>query len=310
MAKKNPEIYGLLGFPVKHSFSPAMDAAAFKKLAINAEYRLFEINPQGLEDFLLKPEKEFKDTKGNIFRAGDIIGFNITIPHKVRAKEILKKYVNAKNENPFYSELSGAINTVKRENGNLAYTNTDAPGFLMSLKEELQFNPSGCCALVIGCGGAGRAVIAALSEQSLEVDKIFIYDKSKEALDAARKHFSAYFASYPYLEKKLEFIPEGQISDTIKQSNLLVNASPVGMKEGNTSVVNKNAFHKDLYVYDVVYNRQTRLVEDAKSSGLKACCGLGMLLYQGVYAFEFWVKKSAPVEEMKNALKKELKKIC
>ena len=310
MAKKNPEIFGLIGFPVKHSFSPAMHTAAFKKLGINAQYKLFEVNPQDLEDFLLKPEKEFKDTESDVFRAGDIAGFNITIPHKVRAKEILKKHANAKNEKPFYAELSGAINAVKRENYNLAYTNTDAPGFLMSLKKELEFNPKGRRALVIGCGGAGRAIIAALSGKDAGIDKIFIYDKSNEAMDAARKHFSACFIDYPYLEKKLEFILSTQISDTIKKVNLLVNASPVGMKEGDPSVVDKNALYKDLYVYDAVYNRQTQLIKDAKSLGIKASCGLGMLLYQGAYAFEFWTKKSAPVKEMKNALKKEINKIC
>lgn len=310
MAKKNPLIFGLIGFPVKHSFSPAMHTAAFKKLGINARYTLFEIEPKDLEDFLLKPEKEFKDTEGNIFRAGAIAGFNITIPHKVKAKEILKKHANAKNENPFYTELSGAINTVKRENGSLAYTNTDAPGFLLSLKKELEFNPKGRQAFVAGCGGAGRAIIAALSGRDCGIDKISIYDKSNEAMELARKHFSACFIDYPYLEKKLEFITENQISDKIKKANLLVNASPVGMKKEDPSIIDKNILHKDLYVYDVVYNRQTQLIKDAKSLGLKASCGLGMLLYQGVYAFEFWTKKSAPVEEMEQALKKEIDKIC
>jgi len=310
MAKKNPLIFGLIGFPVKHSFSPAMHTAAFKKLGINAKYTLFEIEPKDLEDFLLKPEKEFNDTEGNIFRAGDIVGFNITIPHKVRAKEILKKQANTKNENPFYAELSGAINTVKRENGNLAYTNTDAPGFLSSLKKELGFNPKGGKALVIACGGAGRAIIAALSESDCGIDKIFIFDKSREAVETAKKHFSACVVNYPHLEKKLEFITENKISDTIKKVNLLVNTSPVGMKEGDCSPVDKNILHERLYVYDAVYNRQTQLIEDAKSLGLKASCGLGMLLYQGVYAFEFWTKKPAPVKEMEEALKKEIGKIC
>jgi shikimate dehydrogenase len=181
---------------------------------------------------------------------------------------------------------------------------------LASLKEELQFSPVGCHALVIGCGGAGRAVIAALSELDSGVEKISIYDKSKEAIAAAKSHFSACFTAYPYLEKKLEFITENQISDTINKSALLVNASPVGMKEGDSSIVDKKILHKDLYVYDAVYNRQTQLIKDAKSLGLKAAGGLGMLLYQGVYAFRFWTKREAPVYQMQEALKKEIGKIC
>ncbi|MDD4954628.1 MAG: shikimate dehydrogenase [Candidatus Omnitrophica bacterium] len=310
MAKINRLIFGLVGFPVKHSFSPAMHTAAFKKLRIDAEYKLFEVEPKDLKDFLLNPEKQFKDTEGNVFCAGDISGFNITIPHKVRAKEILEKYPDTINEKPFYAELSGAINTVKREGKGIAYINTDAPGFLISLKKGLGFSPKGSRALVVGCGGAGRAIIAALSEQGSGVEKIFVCDKSDGAILAAKKHFSACFIDYPYLEKKLEFIQDAQISDTISKVNLLVNASPVGMKKGDLSPVDKSFLRKGLYVYDAVYNRQTQLVEDAKSLGLSACCGLGMLLYQGVYAFEFWAKKQAPVCEMEDALKKEINKIC
>jgi shikimate dehydrogenase len=310
MAKNNRLIFGLIGFPVKHSFSPAMHTAAFRKLAIDAEYKLFEINPQDLESFLLEPDKEFKDIEGAVFRAGDICGFNITIPHKVKAKAILEKCVSAKTKNPFYAELSGAINTVKRQSGSFSYTNTDAPGFLMSLKKELQFEPQNKKALIMGSGGAGRAIIAALGEINCGIDKIFIYDKSKDAVDATKKHFSACFAKYPYLEKKLEFIQDTQISDTIKKSDLLINASPIGMKEGDASVVDKNILHKNLYIYDAVYNRQTQLIKDAVSLGLKAACGLGMLLYQGVYALEFWLDVPAPVSEMEIALREELKKIC
>jgi len=310
MAKPTTLIFGLIGFPVKHSFSPAMHTAAFSKLKINAEYRLFEIKPEHLEDFLLKPEKEFKDIQGNVFRAGDISGFNVTIPHKVRTKEILEKCSATKSENPFYADLSGAVNTVKRKNNGLAYLNTDAPGFLTALKQELQFDFTGKSVLIFGCGGAGRAIVASLSEKDSGIDKIFIYDKSKEALGAARKHFSACSINYPYLEKKLEFLTEGEISDTIKKSSLLVNASPVGMKEGDPSIVDRRFFHKGLCVYDVVYNRQTQLIREAKSYGLKAACGLGMLLYQGVYAFQFWTDTEAPVREMEEALKKEIGKIC
>lgn len=310
MAKKNTLTLGLLGFPVKHSFSPAMHTAAFRKLNIDAEYVLFEINPSDLESFLLNPEKEFSDTKGNIFKAGEISGFNITVPHKVSAKAILEKSSNAKNNMPFYAELSGAINTVKRQGSNMFYANTDAPGFLASLKKELQFNPAGKSILVLGCGGAGRAVVAALSGRDEAADKIFIYDKSKEAMGAAYKHFSSCFADYPYLEKKIEFIQDTQISDTINKSSLLVNTSPVGMREGDARVIDKSLLHKDLCVYDVVYNRQTQLIEDAKSLGLRAASGLGMLLYQGVYAFEFWFELAAPVKEMESALKEEIRKVC
>ena len=89
----------------------------------------------------------------------------------------------------------------------------------------------------------------------------------------------------------------------------MVNASPVGMKEGDPSVIKKELLHKDLSVYDVVYNRETQLVKDAKevAGPLKAVGGLGMLLYQGVAAFEFWTAREAPLELMRRALEEGLK---
>ena len=99
--------------------------------------------------------------------------------------------------------------------------------------------------------------------------------------------------------------------DVLASSDLLINASPLGMKEGDPSVIKKELLHKDLSVYDVVYNRETQLIKDAKSLGLKNSGGLGMLLYQGVAAFEFWTtswtKKDAPVEVMRRALEEGLK---
>ena len=85
----------------------------------------------------------------------------------------------------------------------------------------------------------------------------------------------------------------------------MVNASPVGMKEGEGSVIDKSLLHKDLYVYDVVYNRETQLIKDAKSLGLRFLDGLGMLLHQGAAAFEFWAGQEAPIEIMRKALEEE-----
>ena len=155
-------IYGLIGYPVKHSLSPAIHNAAFKACGINAEYRLFEVKPEELEDFLLK-DIPVKDVNGNSFSSQEIIGFNVTIPHKVRTREILEsnfpfdKNANQQHRDLFYVMLSGAVNTVKRENGKLSYFNTDAEGFLKSLEGDLNFVTKDKKVLIIGCGGAGRS---------------------------------------------------------------------------------------------------------------------------------------------------------
>jgi shikimate dehydrogenase len=144
------DIYGVIGWPIKHSLSPAMHNAAFKKLGIKAEYRLFEVKPEDLEDF--------------IFNRKDVIGFNITVPHKIKAREILEKNPEAPIKHAQSNViLTGAVNTAKRTASVLEYCNTDVLGFQTALKEDLRFDVKNKIVLLIGCGGAGRAVIAALN---------------------------------------------------------------------------------------------------------------------------------------------------
>ncbi|MDD5247259.1 MAG: hypothetical protein PHS09_07700, partial [Candidatus Omnitrophica bacterium] len=129
--------FGIIGYPVKHSRSPAMHNAAFCHYGIEAEYKLYEVEPQNLKKFLLE----------DVFTLG-LSGFNVTIPHKVKARQILEDNFprpeeSIMPESLYYVKLSGAINTVKRDADSLAYFNTDASGFLRSLKEDLGFDPQG-----------------------------------------------------------------------------------------------------------------------------------------------------------------------
>ena len=302
-----PKVYGLIGYPVKHSFSAVMHNAAFKALGIRAEYRLFEVKPEELKDFLLN-DVLIKDIHGEAVFAKDILGFNITIPHKIHAKTILSQAFpySAPQESTHYMEISGAINTVKRVGDKLKYCNTDAPGFAKSVKQDLRFNSKYTSILLIGCGGAGRAIIASLTWKGAYTKKIYIYENNREAVKAAKSHFS----QFPSVSKKLEFIFTEQVPNTLKQCDLLINASPVGMKEADAPVLDKKilAANKELRVYDVVYNRQTELVKAAQELGIPVSGGLGMLFYQGVLSFEFWTGKKAPEEVMRKALDKEMRK--
>lgn len=306
MNPQQKKIYGLIGYPVKHSLSPLMHNAAFMTLGIPAEYKLFEIKPEELENFLLK----------EIFTS-DISGFNITVPYKIKAREILeKKFPFDKNapqmlDTLYYVKLSGAINTVKKDGDKLQYWNTDATGFLKSLREVLGFEPKEKKILIIGCGGAGRAIIASLSWINVSVQKIYINDINLKAINSAKEHFLQ-LPQYPHLKDVLRFISTEEIPAVLKDCDLLVNTSPVGMEDADVSVINRNLLHKDLYVYDIVYNRkaETRLVKDAKSLGLHVAGGLSMLLYQGVDAFELWMDgQKAPIEIMRSALNEGVKKL-
>lgn len=293
------KIYGLIGYPVKHSLSPAMHNAAFKYYGMEneCEYRLFEVEPRELNGFL-----KGENTINGVF-SKDILGFNVTIPHKISA---LIKDTIVRVDNTVL--LAGAVNTVKRKEGKLFYRNTDSEGFIKSLQEDLKFHAQNKQVIIIGCGGAGRAVIAGLITKGMDIKKIYAYDSSLEAVESAKKHFYSLTGIIENVQEKLKFVSKEEIPEKIKYCQLLVNASPAGMRDGDGSPIDKNLLHKDLYVYDVVYNRSTELVKTAKEKCGGAANGLGMLLYQGVLAWEFWTGKEAPVKKMREALEKELAK--
>lgn len=278
-------IYGIIGHPVRHSLSPDMQNAAFKACGIEAEYGLFDVEPSALEDFLRN------------LRSKKISGVNVTIPHKIRAKEYLERNgtldANARR--------LGAVNTIKvAEDGSLCGYNTDGPGFYRSLVEDLGFEPEDRTVFVLGSGGAARAVVMYLGNGPRA---IFISDIDKRAAQALAEHYKKY-----YDEKKIVVVEYAGFESSLKKSDLLINTTPVGMKESDPSPVDKSLLRPGLRVYDLVYNRPaTQLVKEANQLKLHAVTGLGMLLYQGAIAFEIWTGQKAPVDTMKKALKGALK---
>lgn len=277
--------YGIIGHPVEHSLSPAMHNAAFKALKINAEYRLFDVLPEGLEGFLKK-----------LPQAG-ISGVNVTIPHKVKAKEYIEKN-GILNES---ARKLGAINTVKVEKGKLLGFNTDGAGFYRSLVTDLKFEPEGRTIFVLGAGGAARAIIMYLGNGP---KKICVTDIDGRMMGELRKHFEKY-----YNKDKLEVLNRSDFEKGLGSADLLIQATPIGMKDDDPCPIDVNFLHPKLRVYDLVYNRPvTRLVREAAKRKLHAVTGLGMLLYQGAIAFELWTGKKAPVEVMRRALKEALKR--
>ncbi|MDP8260433.1 MAG: shikimate dehydrogenase [Candidatus Gygaella obscura] len=305
-------IFGLIGYPVDHSLSPVMHNAGFRALGINAEYRLFEVSEERLKDFLIG-EGVFSDIEGNEFNAQDIEGFNITIPYKVRAKEILEKLVDTKKmlktiPQEINANKYGAVNTVRRKDGNIEYCNTDGKGFWMSLWNDLEFDSRNKTVIVFGCGGAGRTIGSALSMyKNNHVNKLYMYDLNPTAVDMVKSHFD-YLANYENddkdIIKRIEFVDKKDIPSVLNGCDLLVNASSLGMKENDSSVVDKQFLHKGLSVYDIIYHRKTQLLKDAESVGCKWVDGRGMLLYQGIVAFIWWLgpKDNTHAEPMKQAL--------
>ncbi|MDD5449627.1 MAG: shikimate dehydrogenase [Candidatus Omnitrophica bacterium] len=271
-------VFGIIGYPVRHSLSPAMQNAAFKKLGSNAVYAPFEVKPEELEGAVAG------------IRALGLGGVNITIPHKERVLKFL-------DELSPQAGLIGAVNTIVNRNGRLSGHNTDMPGFLKSLKEDLGFNPRGKTAFVVGSGGGAKAVGFGLALAGAR--RIILTDCLDErALELACEIELKTGCECIALQKNSKGIAE-----IILNSQLLVNATPCGMKAGDPPVISADLLHGGLSVFDLIYNRKTKLISAALGMGLKAVQGLNMLLYQGAISFELWTGKKAPIEVMRREVK-------
>ena len=276
----NPKIYGVLGYPVKHSFSPAMHNAAFSALKINAKYESFEVKPGELGDFLKKSAGQ------------DIFGLNITVPYK----EKILDFASLDSESNYLNQIK-AVNTIVKIDGNWKGFNTDIEGFSLHLKENfISFNKK---AAILGAGGAARAVAYVLANSGAREIEIFDIDKNKS------KDIACMIKSF-FSDFKINAVDRME-SLNIKNKDLLVNATPIGLKETDPCLVEEEMLHKDLFVYDLIYNpAETKLLALAKHIGAKTANGLGMLLYQGMLSFKIWTGQDAPQEVMRQALQGEL----
>ncbi len=289
-------IYGLIGYPIKHSLSPAMHNAAFAALKINAEYKLFEVKPDNLENFLENLGREVISGLDPSFKGigwSILSGLNVTVPYKEKVLDFVTLDIES-----FYLRQVKAINTIVKEGNIWKGFNTDIPGFSKHLKEN--FNPEGKKVALLGAGGASRAVAYVLANSRAKEIAIFDVDKNKSG--AVSKMIKSLFSDFPiYAVGAIEELK-------IKDKDLLINATPVGLKESDPCLVKEEMLHKNLFVYDLIYNpAQTKLLKLAKEKGCRCSNGLGMLLYQGMLSFEIWTGKLAPKEVMKQFLLEALK---
>lgn len=278
MGEKNKvKLFALIGYPVGHTLSPYMYNAAFSKLGIKALYIPFQVEPRRLNQTL------------KIFKGSGICGFNITIP----SKSVCMRYLDRIDK---LASMIGAVNTVVVKGKKLFGYNTDATGFIKSVKEDLRVNLKNKNCFIIGAGGAGRAVAFALAKEG--VKEIFITDVIKTKAVALVRNIRRYFPKCKVKSTQLA---------AIKSCHLLVNATPLGMKKTDPLPIDPKNLHRNLAVYDLVYNPSpTKLVKIAKKKKIKAVNGLGMLLNQGAEAFQLWTHKKAPVEIMRRALERRI----
>ncbi len=278
--------FWLLGHPVGHSLSPAMHNAAFKALGLRAKYDLLDVAPGDVPRTLAD------------LRAQGCGGANVTIPHK----EAAYRFLAAKGKLSDTAQLLHSVNTVVfRPDGALYGDNTDAPGFLDALKEAFRATPRGRRVLVLGCGGAGRALALTCAMQGAA--EILVADVN---LAARRRLLLALRHTAPGLP--VAGVSLARARGAARDCDLIIQATPVGMKPGDPSLLPAESFRKGQLVFDLIYHPAVPpLLATAQAAGARTANGLGMLLHQGARAFRQWTGRKPPVNVMRAALDKALK---
>ena len=279
--KGTTQLLGVIGYPVEHSFSPLMHNAAIAHLKADYVYLPFPIHPQNLQPAIAG------------FSAIGLRGFNITIPHKQSIIPLLDEVSEV-------AQAIGAVNTVWQEGDRWLGTNTDAVGFLSPLK-SLNKNWAELPAVVLGNGGAARAVVAACAQ--LGCPEIWIVGRSPNKLAA----FSQSWAASPHIAARLKHTDWQQIENCLPQAGLIVNATPIGMHPDVEALpLNQQQIaliKAGTIAYDLIYTpRPTQFLKQASAAGAIAIDGLEMLVQQGAAALEIWLQQPAPVSVMRQAL--------
>ncbi len=281
MIDMNTKILGLIGHPLAHSLSPRLHNYYLQEHDLNYVYLPFDIKPE-----------DFSDAVAGL-RAINFKGVNITIPYK----EKIIDYLDWVSEQ---AQHIGAVNTVVNEGGVLKGYNTDTPGFIRMLKEDGEFDIEGKKAVIIGAGGASKAVGFALCRKG--ISKILLLNRT---IDRAQKLIKIWQGIYPDVEMDYGGLKDERYIETFKKYQLLIDTTPVGMVPDTDvkAVISPQYLHSDLLVVDLVYNPlETVLIKEAKKEGANTLNGMGMLLYQGIESFSLWTGIKPEDTGLKNDL--------
>ena len=304
--------FGLVGWPLSHSLSPVILAAALEDAGLCGDYRLFSVQP-------IPDGNDEMAVLLNSMRAGNLDGLNVTIPHKLAIMPYLDELTGS-------ARSIGAVNMVFRHGKRLIGDNSDAPAFredlhiFLALAGDLQFlvppmkikkdapnlsvEPS--TALVLGAGGAARAVVYSLLQEGW---RLVIAARRIEAAGKMVNDFEPMVLGDAH--QILAITLERQAVSKLRHCHLIVNTTPVGMspQENSSPWPSDLPFPSEAVVYDLVYNPpETALVRAARSAGLAATSGLGMLVEQAALAFERWTGMPASRLAMSTAARKSLEK--
>lgn len=276
----------VIGYPIGQSLSPVIHNHWLREKDIEAIYEKIEVRPENLIKFI----EDFK-------KDDDFLGFNITVPHKEAVFEYLLSDDDC--EISTIGRIVCAVNTVAKKNGKIIATNTDCFGFAENIKQNAkQFDFTKGTAVVIGAGGAARAVVAALILE--KVPQIIIANrtvKKAENIIYDIEQTSGFMHDWQ-MNSEIKAIGFDEIESHLANANLLVNTTTLGMAGQPPLKLSLKNLSKDALVNDIVYKPlETDLLRDAKQNGNKTVDGLGMLLYQALEGFEMWFGQKAKVTD-------------
>ncbi len=273
----------LLGFPLKHSISPAFQQAAFDFYKLDLRYEAWDVPPEGLGDAVAR------------LRQPQSLGANVTVPYKEAVVPLLDEVVGV-------AAGIGAVNTIAKREGRLLGYNTDVSGFLRALREVGGFDPRGKDVVVLGAGGAARAVAFGLLGAGI-VSLTLVNRTEGRVLRLAQELASQFGAP-------VHARPWGELASALARCQLLINATTLGMKHGPDEAQSPLAagdIPEGVLIYDLVYNPiETPLLEEARKAKANVMGGFCMLIYQGADAFELWTGREVYVDIMFQAARRAL----
>jgi shikimate dehydrogenase len=283
----HPARLSVFGDPVAHSKSPQMHNAALDRSGIQARYVRIEIHPEELEEAL------------RLLTENGFIGTNVTIPHKAAV-------LAAVDEADDYARRSHAVNTVVVDGQQLRGFNTDGPGIVRAIRSEFGVDLRDLRVMILGAGGgAGRAIAVQCAIEKCE--RLVLTNRTFEKAQLLAEELAPDFKSQKVLGpvSKIEAVPLEleAVKRQIENLDLIINASSVGMKAGDPSLLPSSVLAPHLMIYDTIYTaHRTPLLRAAEEAGARGANGLSMLLHQGALSFEIWFNREAPVEAMRAAL--------
>jgi shikimate dehydrogenase len=267
----------LIGHPVAHSLSGAMQQAAFDALGIDASYELWDRPPIQLPDAIAE------------LRTDDFLGANVTIPHKERVVPLVDRLTEE-------AHATGAVNTITKEGRRLVGHNTDVPGFRVALDRLVGKQKMPRHGVVLGAGGGARAVVYGLITEGFQ--RIVVFNRHLHRAEGLVKHFTRTAA---HMELRAMPWHESIIEAELAKTKVLVNATSIGLIN-DESPIPADILPPDLLTLDLIYSR-TRFLRDADAAGHTTLDGELMLLHQGAAAFTLWTGQPAPLDLMQQQLK-------